>query len=377
MKKKIIAAMMLGAAMVFAGCGSNGANDSAKNTTESAAEVESEVQTEVGTESQTEAESEKVEDSTEKTTESGAETAEVPSTLTFEDLKLKEFTFSSGAGGWSTYLHIDKDGSFTGSYGDSDMGDVGEGYEYGVYYYCDFTGHFEEPVKVNDYTYSLKIKDFSTGDKTEPEIIDGIKYIPSGPYGMENTDEVLIYLPGTPISELPTEFVEWVSMPMAANYEESDTIDFYGLYNPVEKDGFFSYDGEDPDPYKLDEFFENTYASVDDELAAVEEKAKEIEDALGEDSTQYELNMNAMWLATVWDKELNSLWGRLKETLPESEMTALTAEEKEWITKKDAAVEEEGAIYEGGSIQPLIMDTKRAELTEERVKYLAEILKSY
>ena len=41
----------------------------------------------------------------------------------------QDFTFMSGAGGWSTVLTIHPDGSFSGNYFDSDMGDSGDGYD--------------------------------------------------------------------------------------------------------------------------------------------------------------------------------------------------------------------------------------------------------
>lgn len=165
----------------------------------------------------------------------------LPENLTFKDLSTTEFIFCSGAGGWETSMTINEDGTFSGSFHDSDMGDTGEGYPNGIVYFCEFSGQFEAPVKVNDYTYSMKIKSLKTTDPTEaPTIEDGVKFIPSGPYGIENTDELLVYLPGTSVELLPEEFVSWVSAPLVVDFYEMGSIDFYGLYNPVEKDGFFS-----------------------------------------------------------------------------------------------------------------------------------------
>lgn len=49
------------------------------------------------------------------------------------------FHFSSGAGGWLTEIVISEDGSFTGHFHDSDMGDA---YPEGTRYECSFTGVF-------------------------------------------------------------------------------------------------------------------------------------------------------------------------------------------------------------------------------------------
>ena len=51
-----------------------------------------------------------------------------------------EWSFSSGVGGWSTDLRILEDGSFSGEYHDSEMGETGDGYPDGTVYCCSFTG---------------------------------------------------------------------------------------------------------------------------------------------------------------------------------------------------------------------------------------------
>lgn len=57
------------------------------------------------------------------------------------------------------------------------------------------------------------------------------------------------------------------------------------------------------------------------------------------------------------------------------EMAVLTEEELRWIADKEAAVQEAGAEFEGGSMQPLIMNQKAAALTSDRVYELADKLK--
>ena len=49
-----------------------------------------------------------------------------------------EFELSSGAGGWATILKLNKDGTFTGQYYDSDLGDTGEDYPNGTVHFCTF-----------------------------------------------------------------------------------------------------------------------------------------------------------------------------------------------------------------------------------------------
>ena len=281
-------------------------------------------------------------------------------TFDFKVFENLEFYFASGAGGWRTFLNIEEDGSFFGEYSDSDMGSTGEGYPNGTYYYCKFNGKFTEAVKVNDYTYSMKIEEISCVNEPETsEIIDGILYYYATPYGMEGAEEVLIYLPGAPVSELPEEYINWVRNDMV----DPDAVElpFYGLYNVTEQNGFSSYD---------------TSGRIEDMIAATEEWALTIRASLEHDTlTQADMNVKAMELYENWDAALNTLWSELKERLSEDEFNVLLEEQRVWIADKEAAVKEAGKEVEGGSLYALVVNMKAAEITEARVYELYEMLK--
>lgn len=109
--------------------------------------------------------------------------------FSYADVSDLTFCFSSGVGAWSTIMEIHEDGSFEGNFHDSDMGDSGEGYPNGTVYFCDFRGQFSEPVRVNEYTYSAEIQNMELERESgTSEIIDGIRYIYSGPYGFDNAE---------------------------------------------------------------------------------------------------------------------------------------------------------------------------------------------
>lgn len=281
-------------------------------------------------------------------------------TFDFKAFENLEFYFASGAGGWRTFLNIEEDGSFFGEYSDSDMGSTGEGYPNGTYYYCKFNGKFTEAVKVNDYTYSMKIEEISCVNEPETsEIIDGILYYYATPYGMEGAEEVLIYLPGAPIAELPEEYLNWVCNDMVD--PDAVELSFYGLYNVTEQNGFSSYD---------------TSGRIEDMIAASEEWALTIRASLEHDTlTQADMNVKAMELYENWDAALNTLWSELKERLPEDEFNVLLEEQRVWIADKEAAVKEAGKEVEGGSLYALVVNMKAAEITEARVYELYEMLK--
>ena len=281
-------------------------------------------------------------------------------TFDFKAFENLEFYFASGAGGWRTFLNIEEDGSFFGEYSDSDMGSTGEGYPNGTYYYCKFNGKFTEAVKVNDYTYSMKIEEISCVNEPETsEIIDGILYYYATPYGMEGAEEVLIYLPGAPIAELPEEYLNWVCNDMVD--PDAVELSFYGLYNVTEQNGFSSYD---------------TSGRIEDMIAASEEWALTIRASLEHDTlTQADMNVKAMELYENWDAALNTLWSELKERLSEDQFNVLLEEQRVWIADKEAAVKEAGKEVEGGSLYALVLNMKAAEITEARVYELYEMLK--
>ena len=158
--------------------------------------------------------------------------------VTVDDLPEK-FIFSSGAGGWGTEMQIKDDWSFAGEYHDSEMGDTGLGYPDGSIYISTFSGVFSDPEEINSYSMKLEKVSMVQKEKAGEEYIeDNIRYIGSDAYGMEG-NEFILYLPGTPWSELSDECHTWIRM--ALNFTEPDVLPegFYVLYN-VEKDTAFT-----------------------------------------------------------------------------------------------------------------------------------------
>jgi hypothetical protein len=156
------------------------------------------------------------------------------------------FVFSSGAGGWGTEIEIKEDGSFTGDYHDSDMGDTGEGYPYGTVYLCNFTGKFSNPKPTDqENVYSMKLLELKIDDESKvgtEEILDETKYIYTTPYGFENADEFMIYAPGTPISLMSEECMSWVDLSTDIFKEVPES--YYIIYNVGGEEAFCAV-GED------------------------------------------------------------------------------------------------------------------------------------
>ena len=174
--------------------------------------------------------------------EEPAPSAPDPSAELFAQLNGKSFEFASGAGGWSTGLGFGPNGTFKGNYHDSDMGDTGNGYPYGTVYVCDFSGSFSNAVKVDNFTWTIRLKDVKLSRTPgETEIEDGIRYIYSEPYGLDDGDLFYIYLPGRPTADLPEQYIWWIRMPHAwGDNDVPSTLPFWGLYNVGGEMGFFS-----------------------------------------------------------------------------------------------------------------------------------------
>lgn len=290
----------------------------------------------------------------------GSSINEDDSAFAFADLNRVQFDFSSGAGGWATMLTICADGSFSGEYYDSDMGSTGDSYPNGIQYRCDFSGQFTQPVKVNDYTYSMQISELNFAKEVgTEEIRDGVRYIYSNAYGLDGAQDILIYLPGAPLEQLPEEFRSWIGY-YDLSYSENTELSFYALNNEAQQYGFSSY---------------NIIDNLKNNIAYYEEWAASLKNSMENDSlSQAEYNVKAEELYEVWDAALNQTWKVLKQILDEEAMSLLTAEELDWIALKEQAVAEAGAEYEGGSMQPMIMNLKAAEMTEERVYELVSLL---
>ena len=287
--------------------------------------------------------------------------------FSFADVADREFYFSSGAGAWYTVLYIHEDGSFDGHFQDSNQGITGEGYPNGTLYYSDFTGQFTEPEKVDDMTYRFQIESIEYLQKGEEEIKDGVLYCYGGAYGLEEAEDLYLYLPGSEIARLPEGYRSWVGYYDLESTEET-ALPFYGLYNEKAEAGFSGYVREDAVPET-----EDWAQQIKDEIESAEAEADRLDEKVGsmDLATQMDLNQTSFEIYTVWDDALNTIWGILKENMEETSMEQLTEEEQYWISRKEAAVQEAGALFEGGSAWPMVVNSEAAKLTRYRAYELA------
>ena len=168
--------------------------------------------------------------------------AEAQPALSFADLDELDWTFSSGVGGWYTCIWIEEDGTFTGEFHDSEMGAADEAYPDGTVYGCLFHGRMTLGEQADEYTWKIHVDEVELDEGQVPEAIeDGMRFVTCEPYGLKAGNDMLLYLPGTPVEKLPEDFLMWAHL--YAYGEDVKELPYYGLYDPQEETGFI---GEEP-----------------------------------------------------------------------------------------------------------------------------------
>ena len=74
-------------------------------------------------------------------------------------------------------------------------------------------------------------------------IEDGVRYIQEKPYGLDNANEIYIYLPGTKTADLDEAVINWIWMEIY-DYETqtyAEEINNYILYNKAGGEAFIGY----------------------------------------------------------------------------------------------------------------------------------------
>lgn len=308
-------------------------------------------------ESEEEKAKEKSEENLEQNSEQNSEQYLV--NLTFADLSKRQFVFSSGAGGWSEEFTIENDGYFTGNYHDSDMGDTGEGYENGTRYSSSYSGHFTDLVRIDDYTYSMKLADISYKETADTvEIRDHIRYIYTKSYCLGGTDTFVIYLPGKPVSQLSEEICYWLSM---ANQKDEE-LTAIAIADEANGYGVYSYDRPEPleDARMTFDSYKESYDYYGDMLSA----ANMTLDMVEYSGIMYELS----------DECLNHIWNLIRYHVEKEQYSKILAEQRTWIAEKEAKAEEARAEYAGGSLAPVNYNMTLASLTMKRCEELIAYL---
>ena len=152
-------------------------------------------------------------------------------------LKGQTLYFSSGVGGWDTSLTFGENGVFEGNYHDSEMGEMGEGYPDGTVYTCLFHGRLSAAEQLSATSWLLKVEENAIDEGQEAELIeDGIRFVAAEPYGLYKASEVVLYLPGTPVKDLPEGFLIWSHLNEID--PDAEALPYCAIWNETEEAGF-------------------------------------------------------------------------------------------------------------------------------------------
>ena len=157
--------------------------------------------------------------------------------LSFEQFDGMEWSFSSGAGAWSTDMRLSADGSFSGEFHDSEMGDAAENYPNGTVYICSFTGQMTLLEQADEYSWLVRIDNLTLEQEPEKETIeDGICFVTAEAYGISEGDTMRLYRPGTPVEMLTEDMRMWAHL-FDMEEKPSELQDWF-LYSEKNESGF-------------------------------------------------------------------------------------------------------------------------------------------
>lgn len=328
--------------LLFTGCGTQ--QPQKAETQES---IEQEVQTENA-----------LKDIEEKETVETVQESLAGQEITFEDLSQKEFIYASGAGAWGESFTIEKDGSFTGSYNDSDMGDNGDDYPQGTRYISRYAGHFTDLKKVNDTVYEIKISDISYETATgTDEITDGFHYVYTESPCFGEADVLTIYLPDTLVKDIPEDVYSWLSI---VNQDETSLVSI-AMADLSQGIGMYSQD---------------RVSALEDakmNYAVYKESYDYYSDKASNAATTAEMVEYTGKMYEVSDECLNYVWHLIKYNVSEDEFASILTNQREWIAEKEAR-QKELEDLDNGSMKPVDRNIVLADMTITRCEELMEYL---
>lgn len=116
-------------------------------------------------------------------------------------------------------------------------------------------------------------------------------------------------------------------------------------------------------------------ATLQEELRKIQKLSEQYDEVFSAAQAQVELNFVAEWSYELWDDELNSLWGRFRESAPQSTVDQVLKEQRNWnAMKKEAVILNIGPAEDGGSMYPMLESGYLKGITKNRVYLLAEEL---
>lgn len=164
---------------------------------------------------------------------------------------------------------------------------------------------------------------------------------------------------------------------------ENPTEEEQSISTSSEKDEFqlsdglkidFTYDYSEDIKADVDNVVLNS-TSLQEELTNIDKITQKYTPLAEAAQTQGEMNIAAQWLYTIWDAELNNLWGRFSNSADRQTKENLLADQRNWINMKEEIILLSiGSREENGSMYPLLESSFLEEITEKRAYVLAREL---
>lgn len=114
--------------------------------------------------------------------------------------------------------------------------------------------------------------------------------------------------------------------------------------------------------------------NLSEELEMVSDRFEQYDDMRMDAETQTEMNEKSQWGTLVWVTEVESLMERIENCGNSSAIEQIKPAFKEWSANVDAMAEKMSYIYEGGSIQGMIIQQNKAILYRNEAFALASTL---
>lgn len=146
------------------------------------------------------------------------------------DMPFGVFTYTLGVGAWSTDMEIRQDGTFSGIFHDSNMGDIGSSHPDGTMYTCTFDGSFKYIGTDNDYSAEYEIDRLELHELHHGCVRDGMLYVMCEPYGLKEGAVFTLYSPDTPVSDLPQDILLYRKLHYP-EYKDSVILSVYVFYS--------------------------------------------------------------------------------------------------------------------------------------------------
>ncbi|KFI92174.1 PASTA domain-containing protein [Bifidobacterium stellenboschense] len=154
-----------------------------------------------------------------------------------------EYGMGSGAGAWGASLTINVDGTFKGSYYDTNMGDTGDDHPNGSRDESSYTGRFKSAKKNGDGTYTLQCDAGAfkiDGKVGTSRIEDGVQVNTVKPVGMDPCGEFTLYPKGYDTSKLSDDQLMF-SGGAASTVANSSELPGPALYNTESSDMEYTF----------------------------------------------------------------------------------------------------------------------------------------